>query len=92
MNNETQAHWIDIAYKAVIIIPVFVLLWKFIDKYFKDKSEERAGFIKSVVSEAMAIAIQPLERQIKDLSDRGESQINRVNARIDELFKDNRKL
>lgn len=91
MNEEHTTNWQDIVSKAIYAVPAFFLLLAWINKYFSGKSEERATFIKAVVKEAMDIAMQPIKDEMKTIRESNERAVAKVNDRIDELFKENRK-
>ncbi len=71
----------------IVIIAPFALIWHFIDKYFKDKREDREEFIKTVVKEVMETAIKPVQDQCKQLSDQHNESIRYIHERINDLNK-----
>lgn len=83
--------WSTLITGLAALAGLFTVIWRFIDRYFKDKSEERAEFIKAVVREAMGMSMEPIERQIKDMGDKHDDGMRQVNKRIDDLFKELRK-
>lgn len=83
----TGTQWIDIAKILAFALPPFALIWRAIDKYFKDKAEERETFIKHVVKEVMETAMEPMKEQLRQMATHHEDSIKYIHERINDLIK-----
>lgn len=93
--TDEQTNWADVAKILGGALLPFTLVWRFIDKFFKDKSEERIALINDVarkaaqetVKEAMREFVSPLQNDIKEVNRKMEDGFRDVHQRIDELLK-----
>lgn len=85
MLPETQTQWPDLGKLLIYIAPPFVLAWKFITMYFKERSEQRSDFIKVIVKEVMEATIEPIKTQITRLEEHTQRGFEQVHKRIDDL-------
>lgn len=91
INEDQGVTWPGFASVVAICATVFGLLSQYIKNIFKSRRDEKADFIKSVVKEAMGISMGSLEEKISHLDIRHEKNMEKVNERIDELFREIRK-
>lgn len=80
--------WMEIGKILIYITAPFVLLWKFINMYYKERSEQRADFIKMIVKEVLETSIEPIKTQITRLQEHTDRGFEQVHKRVDEVFKE----
>lgn len=88
MLDTQPTSWPDLGKLLIYIAAPFILVWRFIDKYYKERSEQRSDFIKVIVKEVMEATIEPIKTQIQRLEEHTERGFEQIHKRVDEIFKE----
>jgi len=75
----------------VYIIPVVVIFWKGIDRYFEYQSKKDKEFVKELVSELLTGALQGITKDIKELKDDRKKDYEHFNETVVNIYKEIKK-
>lgn len=88
MIPEQPPNWMDLAKVLIYILAPFALIWRFIDKWYEERSKNKEEFIKMVVKEVLESSIEPIKTQITRLQEHTDRGFEQVHKRVDEVFKE----
>lgn len=87
--NDLLSH--PVIKNIIYSLPLFILIWKAIDKYFEYQAKKDKELIKELVREVMGETLTEIRNDIKELRQDREKDMREINNTLREIVRDMKK-